>query len=94
MCLRDGALSRSGLGFGPAAEEEEQPGHRGFNYRPKLGTSMETVQLTEDTHAGSTVSRVYPILLMIALIMYLYHLYQDVIVKKDPSLSSYSPLLS
>lgn len=37
MCLRDGALSRSGLRFGPAAEEEEQPDHRRFNYRPKLG---------------------------------------------------------
>lgn len=37
MCLRDGVLSRSGLRFGPAAEEEEQPDHRGFNYRPKLG---------------------------------------------------------
>lgn len=82
MCLRDGALSRSGLGFGPAAEEEEQPGHRGSNYRPELGTSMETVQLTEDTQAGSAVSMAYRILLMITLIVYLCHLYQDVSVKK------------
>lgn len=79
MRLRDGVLSRSGLGFGPAAGEEEQPGHRGSNYRPELGTSMETVQLSEDTHAGSAVGMAYRILPMITLIMYLFHLYQDVI---------------
>lgn len=45
---------------------------------------METVQLTEDTHAGSAVTMVYRILLMITLIMYLCHLHQDVIVKKRP----------
>lgn len=37
-CLWDGVLGPSGLGF----EEEQQPGHRRFNYRPRLGTSMET----------------------------------------------------
>lgn len=40
---------------------------------------METVQLTEDTHGGAAVSLVYRILLAITLIMYLFHLYQDVI---------------